>query len=218
MSNSPIKRAGLLLCLIGPSGGGKTTYVMRLLEDERESIKLSISLTTRPARDGERDGQHYFFVPREKFMEHVERGELFEWEEVHGNCYGTLRSALEESVRGAYDLLLDVDIRGALSFKRAFPRNTIVIFLAPPSPELLLERIRGRGEMSEAELERRLATADREYKQLLELRAAQDAVDYFIINDDRQETYSRVRAVLTAERLRLSRLDAAAVAEICRIH
>ncbi len=216
MWSNGLKREGLLLCLIGPSGGGKTTFVMRLLAEEREAVRLSVSLTTRPPRSGEREGEHYFFVSREEFMAKVDRGELFEWEEVHGNFYGTPRATVEEAIAGGVDLILDVDIRGAENFKRAFPQNTVIVFLTPPSKEVLLARLRKRGTVAESELARRLATAEREFARLVELHKT-GVVDYLIVNYELDKTYEDVAAVVRAERLRLCRLEAGAVRRICSV-
>ena len=211
-----MKRSGMLLCLIGPSGGGKTTFVMRLLQEEGAAAKLSISLTTRAPRPQEQEGVHYYFVSREDFMQRVERGEIFEWEEVHGNCYGTLKRTVDEAIQSGVDLILDIDIRGALNFKRAFPGNAVIVFLAPPSVEVLLERIKGRSAVGTEEIERRLATAAREYGALLGLQQQPGSIDYFVVNRDLENTYAQIRAIVQAERARLSRLDQAEVRAICR--
>lgn len=217
MQNHKIKRKGLLFCLIGPAGGGKTTFCERLLAELNGSVSLSISVTTRAPRPGEREGVSYYFTSRQDFQSRVARGELFEWEEIHGNCYGTLNSTLQNSIASGVDLLLDVDIRGALNFKQRMPGETVVVFSAPPSSDELLRRIVQRGGASPQDLRTRLDTAKREYSQVVTQLGASGVIDYFLVNEDKEITYQAVRSILLAERTRLARLDADAVRAICTI-
>lgn len=212
-----IRRQGMLLCLVGPAGGGKTTLRARLLNDFASEVTPSISVTTRAPRVGEVHGKNYFFVAREEFVAKRDRGEFFESEEVHGNLYGTLRSTLEDAIQRGVDLLLDIDIRGALRFKREYPDHAVVVFMVPPSTKALIERLRGRAPITDREVETRLATATAEYGALLEGMADRGKVDYFLVNDEIEATYGALKAIRLAESLRLVRLDRRGVAAVCTI-
>ena len=152
--------AGKLIVVSGPSGSGKTTIAHRLLE-QIPSLRFSVSATTRPMRAGEQNGRDYYFLSREAFRERVAEGAFVEWEEVFGNFYGTLVSEVERARKEGTHLLFDVDVKGALSIKRRFP-EALLIFIAPPSREILRERLRGRHTESEEELRTRLERADME--------------------------------------------------------
>ncbi|MBX7144422.1 MAG: guanylate kinase [Oligoflexia bacterium] len=217
MQNHGVKRRGLLFCLIGPAGGGKTTFCERLLVEYHDSVRLSVSVTTRAPRPGEKEGVSYFFTNQEDFKARVARGEFFEWEEIHGNSYGTLQSVLDAALSSGVDLLLDVDIRGALNFKNRLPKDTIVVFLAPPSSEELLRRVVQRGGASSKEVRTRIETAKREYAKVIELAKSPACIDYFLVNEDKELTYQSVKNILLAERTRLMRLDEAAIQKICAI-
>ena len=212
-----LKRTGMLLCMIGPAGGGKTTFTQRLLAHQHDSLHLSVSVTTRTARPNERDGSSYFFVTRPEFEAKIQRGEFFEWEEIHGNHYGTLKATVDQALSGNSDLLLDIDIKGALRFKKALPLNTVVVFLVPPSVAILKSRLQARGSITPTELATRLGTAEREYRTLLELADQPGAVDYFVVNDVAEETYQTLQAIVSAERVRLIRLSKDDVRSICTL-
>lgn len=209
-------RSGMVLALVGPTGGGKTTFSRRLLADYAGSMKLSISATTRAPRPNERDGESYQFLTPEVFKERQDRGEFFETEEIHGNLYGTLRATVEESLNQGTDLLLDIDIRGALNFKRQLQDRAVVCFLVPPSPEVLKDRIRKRAPIEDIEMETRLATARQEYQQLLEGHRSH-LVDYLIINDTLDDAYRALHSIVEAERRRLARIDRSVLESLCVI-
>jgi guanylate kinase len=216
MKQSELKRQGVLFCLVGPSGGGKTTIGTRLLHDNPGSLVKNVSLTSRPPRPGERDGQEYHFISRDEFRAGIESGRMFEWEEVHGNLYGVLQSTIAEAIAAGSDVLFDVEINGALKFKRRFALNAVALFVAPSGAARLEERLRGRGPIPDPELSRRLQTARREYEMLLEDLAGRGLIDYFVINDDLDDAYRSVAAALTAQRSRLALIDKDAVRRICR--
>lgn len=220
-----IKRKGILFVMIGPSGSGKSTICGALVREFPNDLRYSISVTSRPPRPGEIDGVSYHFVSRQEFIEMRERGEFFEWEETHGNLYGTLRASLENGINAGHDLLFQIDIRGALTMKSNFPNNTVAVFLVPPSFEVLRERLVGRGGVDQSELERRLYTARQEYDALkaLHIDAAKgdgdrrDAskIDYLVVNNDIDQTYAAMRGIVLAERARFSRLHLGDIARIC---
>lgn len=203
-----MKREGILLCFVGPSGGGKTTYAKKLLQDD-SNFSFSVSLTTRPPRLGEINGQSYEFVSRDFFQQAIANNELFEWEEVHGNYYGTRRKTIEDTLSQGRDLLLDIDIKGAFSFKGGFPNNTAVIFLTPPSIDILKNRLLSRGAISTEEFNKRLNTAKNEFVNLLDTYKKESQhygmIDYFLINDDIDATYKQIQAIVSAEREKLLR-------------
>jgi guanylate kinase len=194
------ERLPILFCLVGPAGSGKTTLAERLAVHFRSSLSRVITTTSRTPRPGEVDGESYYFVTRESFEESVSKKAFFEWEETHGNLYGTSFEAMRSIEEGGYDLLLVVDIRGALNFKTSFPNRTVVIFLVPPSIKVLRDRVESRG-TAQAELKRRLKTAEGEYSLALTHR---DSLDYLVLNDDLEAATQTLTSVIDAERVRLS--------------
>lgn len=212
------RRTGILMCLVGPAGSGKSSLAQRLMMLEKTGMRKSVSVTSRPPRPGEIDGTSYHFVDRDQFERRVKQGEFFEWEEVHGNLYGQLRQPLERAISEAVDVLLDIDIRGAISVKKAFPGNAVVVFLVPPSAAVLKERLLARGAISEAELKRRLETAIGEYSRLLSVwREGSNYVDFLVVNDQFDGTVDALHSILKSERCRLSRLDRVQVGALCSL-
>jgi len=212
-----LKREGILFCLIGPTAGGKTTLASKLLGENPETLRLSVSTTSRLPREGESEGESYFFVSREDFEQKIKKGEFFEWEEIHGNLYGTAKSAVDGAISSGRDLLLDIDIRGAVNFKKSFPGNAVISFLIPPSIKALRDRIRGRGAIEESDLEERLATARREFEQLKELAEESGIIDYFVVNDKFEATHRILSSILAAERVKLGRTDMSEVKRLCSL-
>lgn len=212
-----LHRQGILLCLVGPSGSGKTSVGARLLEDNNDLV-LSVSLSSREPREGEREGKDYHFVSRSEFEEKIKKEELFEWEEIHGNFYGSLQSVLDEATAGKHDLLLDIDIQGALNFKRAFPKNAVIVFLVPPSFIEMERRIRNRASISEDELKRRFATAKREYSVFLEnLEGGSERIDFVVVNVEFDQCCEAVQAILNSERCRLDRIKSDELKQLCQL-
>ena len=185
------------LVLSAPSGGGKTTIARRLLE-RRSDVGYSISCTTRPPRAGEQTGRDYFFLTREEFRARRERGEFAESAEVHGQWYGTLRSEIERVLSQAKHVIMDIDVQGAAQLSRAFPQS-VLVFVMPPSADVLLERLRARKTEDPASLARRMMNA------LEELRRAEE-YQYVVVNDDLDRAVARVSAVIDAETSRRDRL------------
>jgi guanylate kinase len=179
----------------GPSGVGKTTLVDRLLEAD-PSLRQSISATTRAPRGGEVTGTHYFFVTRDEF-EGMKARDLVEWAEVHGELYGTPRSFIETELEKGHDVVLNIDVQGGNSVKKAFP-DSVMVFILPPSFEALEGRIRRRGGDSDADIQKRLETAKNEI-------AASLQYEYIVVNDDLARAVSDLQAIVTAERCRRSR-------------
>ena len=212
-----LKRRGMLICLVGPAGGGKTSHGEQLLRQNPGTLSLSVSATSRSPRLSEQDGVHYHFISREEFERRIQLGEFFEYEEVHGNLYGTLRKTLGDAIENGTDLLLDIDIKGALTFKKQYPRETVVIFLVPPSGQVLRERIVARGPISEVEMTTRLQTAKKEYEALFATLPHAGEIDYFVVNNDRSKALATMSAILEAERARLARICEEDLRRVCSV-
>ncbi|GBD06901.1 Guanylate kinase [bacterium HR21] len=177
--SSPGRRRHLIV-ISAPSGAGKTTVARHLLS-RFPQLRFSVSATTRPRRPGEIDGRDYFFLTREQFEAAIQAGELVEYEEIFGHLYGTLRSQVEDALQRGEFLLFDVDVKGALSLRRAYPQETFLLYIAPPSLEELERRLRQRGTETEEQIRQRLQRA------AMELRY-QDAFDAVIRNEQLEET------------------------------
>ena len=187
-------RRGLLLVVSAPSGTGKTTIVERLVQRVPD-LAMSRSYTSRPARHGEADGVDYNFVSRPRFEEMVAADEFLEWANVFGNLYGTCAADVERHVASGRDLVLVIDVQGARQV-RLRCRDTVGVFMLPPSFEVLEQRLRGRSKDSEEAMQRRLQTARDEVAGFVEY-------DYVIVNDELEACVDRLRAIVLAERARL---------------
>jgi guanylate kinase len=192
-----VKRAFPII-LSSPSGGGKTTIVHELLE-WRDDIGYSVSCTTRPPRPGEVDGVDYFFLSIPKFLDLQQRGELAESAEVHGHLYGTLCSEVRRVIESGRHVIMDIDVQGARQFRTAFPQS-VLIYVLPPSGEVLLERLRARNTETSDSLKKRLLGA------LVELQAV-PMYQYVVLNDDLERAVASVSGIIDAEGLRRERLD-----------
>lgn len=184
-------RRGSLMVLSAPSGTGKSTIVKRLLA-EVEGLHFSVSATTRPPREGERDGVEYHFIDEPSFARKVAEGEFLEHAEVHGHHYGTLRSATEEQLRQGRDLLLDIDVQGARQVAQS-GFGAHLIFLFPPSRAELERRLRGRGSETQDTLVERLRNAQREMDCYTEF-------GYCVLNDELDEAVAAIRTILLSRR------------------
>ncbi len=173
--------------LAAPSGAGKTTIARRLVASSPRFV-FSISATTRPPRPGEVDGVDYLFVDEDGFRAMVERSELAEWARVHGRLYGTPVRVLEESAARGRFPLLDIDVQGAHQIRERVPAAQL-IFVLPPSPELWIDRLVGRGTERRGELEARLRTAVSELRDV-------EAFDAVVVNDDLDQTVECVRRLI----------------------
>ncbi len=187
------------IVMSAPSGGGKTT-IARMLLARRTDVGYSVSCTTRAPRPGERDGVDYHFLSRHGFDQKASHGEFAEWAEVHGNRYGTLRSAIREVMESGKHVMLDIDVQGARQVTAAFPES-VTIFIVPPSVEVLTARLLGRKSENEDALALRLRNARSE---LLEAERYQ----YVVENDDLEHAVQRVSAILDQESLKGERLPA----------
>jgi guanylate kinase len=205
-------RPGMLLVLSAPSGAGKTTLARRFLADHADAA-FSVSATTRAPRGQERDGVDYHFVPPERFAALVSQGAFAEWAEVHGQRYGTLRSAVEEALAAGRIAVFDIDVQGGLALKAGWPREAVSVFVLPPSLAELERRLRGRSTDADEVIARRLAAARREVERGVA------TYDYLVVNDDLESAHRTITAIANHERARLAGerdAAAAAVAERCR--
>jgi guanylate kinase len=191
---APGGRRGLLLVVSAPSGTGKTTIVERLVQVVPD-LAMSRSYTSRPARAGETDGVDYNFVTRQRFEEMASREEFLEWASVFGNLYGTRAADVERQLSAGRDLVLVIDVQGA-RLVRLRCRDTVGVFMLPPSFDVLEHRLRGRSKDSEEAIQRRLQTARDEVAGFVEY-------DYVIVNDELEGCVDRLRAIVLAERARL---------------
>jgi len=186
-----VTRRGRPLVISAPSGAGKSTLIRRLRELD-PGLGFSVSHTTRPPRQGERDGVEYHFVDEARFRAMVQTGAFAEWAEVHGNLYGTSYSALEEELGRGRDVILDIDVQGALLLAQQLP-EAVLIFIRPPSLEELRRRLEARGTDSAEVIERRLRNAADEMGQL-------HRYHHVVINDRLERAAAELAAVIAASR------------------
>lgn len=188
---------GILVVVSAPSGSGKTSVLREVLR-RRPEVRFSVSVTTRPPREGERDGVDYSFVDDAMFDRFIARGEFVEWAVVHGNRYGTLRRTVEEGIRRGETVIFDTDTVGAGNIRKLFP-EAVLVFIAPPSPDILRQRLEDRSTESPDILSQRLDAAPREM-------ARAGEYDYIIINDTLEDAVSRFVSILEAESQRSTRM------------
>jgi guanylate kinase len=193
-SDAVCARPGLLFVVSAPSGTGKTTIVERLVQVV-PGLSLSRSYTSRPARPGETDGVDYNFITRTRFEEMIAADSFLEWADVFGNLYGTSAGDADRELASGRDLVLVIDVQGARQVRHRC-RDTVGIFVMPPSYDVLEQRLRKRSKDSEAAMQRRLQTARAEV-------AAFTEYDYVIVNDALDACVERLQAIVMAERARL---------------
>lgn len=185
---------GLLFVVSGPSGAGKGTICKALLEEL--DIDLSVSMTTRSPRPGEAEGVNYYFVSKEEFEETERQGGLLEHAYVYGNYYGTPKKMVLDKLEAGRDVILEIDIQGAMKVKESYPKG-IFIFILPPSMKELRKRITGRGSESEEAINMRLGETLKEVSYI-------DKYDYCVINNEVSEAVERVASIMRAEHSRVS--------------
>lgn len=187
---------GKLLVISGPSGVGKSTVIGGVREMYPE-MYFSVSATTRAMRQGDVDGVTYHFKTREEFQNMIQQDEFYEYAEYAGNCYGTPKLPVNQRLEKGVDVILDIDVQGALQIKERC-EDAVLIFLIAPSFTVLEQRLRGRGDTSEEDMKKRLAQARWEYSQA-------EKYDYVVVSDVPERTVKNIDAILTAEKLRAGR-------------
>jgi len=192
------KTRGSLIILSGPSGAGKGTIHNELLK-RNNNLKYSISMTTRSPRNDEVDGVDYFFVTENKFKEEIEKDSFLEYAIVHGNFYGTPKENVEKFINDGYDVILEIDIQGALNIKEKY-KDGIFIFIMPPSMKELKNRLVKRGTETKEKVVERFKNA---YKEINEF----SKYNYVVINDVVDNAVKKVEAIMQAERCRVDRIE-----------
>ncbi|MES9970168.1 MAG: guanylate kinase [Candidatus Thiodiazotropha sp.] len=186
---------GTLYILSAPSGAGKTSLLKALCQQD-DKLHVSISHTTRAMRPGEEDGLDYHFIDQASFLAKVKRGDFLEHAEVFGNYYGTDEACVRKQLEAGEDTVLEIDWQGAQQVRQRFP-EAVSIFILPPSPEVLYERLSSRGQDSEAVIQGRMREAVSEMSHYVEF-------DYLIFNDDFDQALGELASIVIAQRLRLS--------------
>jgi len=195
--NPADKHAGKLFILSGPSGAGKGTICKELLaQTSRDDVQLSVSMTTRNPRNGETEGVSYYFVSKEEFLRKIEAGGLLEHAEVYGNYYGTPKQPVIEKLAAGIDVILEIDMQGALKVKENYP-DGVFIFILPPSMSELRKRLTGRGTETAEAIEMRLGETLKELSYI-------DKYDYCVVNGKLEEAVNRVKSILIAEHSRVT--------------
>lgn len=181
------EKKGKIFVISSPSGGGKTTIVRRILSEFPE-IVFSVSATTRPKRPDEIDGVHYFFLTEEQFLEKIKNDEFIEWERFYDYYYGTLKTFVIDNIENGKSVLLEIDVKGALSVKKIFP-DAVLIFIDVPSFEELVDRLKKRRTESETDLQKRIDRAKMEL-------SYKDKFDYIFVNKDLEEVTSQIKSLI----------------------
>jgi len=204
MDTLPKEDIALLLILAGPAGSGKTTLCDRLVADN-PNVERVVTCTTRPPREGEEDGVDYHFLSDEEFDAKVAEGAFLEWAQVHANRYGTLKSVIEEKLSQRIDLVMNIDVQGVAALQKAAQDNAVVrqrlvtLFIMPESFDELRRRLRERGQDDEAEIDRRIRSAESEVGQW-------KTFDYAFRSQTREADFETVRSIWLAEKRSVPRI------------
>jgi guanylate kinase len=180
-----------LIVVSAPSGAGKTTISRHILERHYD-IKFSVSATTRPRRLNEVHGRDYFFLSREEFEARIKANDLVEYETIFGNLYGTLKSEVSRALEANARMLFDIDVKGGLSLRKAFPKDTLLVFIQPPSLEVLRQRLEGRQSETPDSIDRRIARARMEMEEAAKF-------DFVVVNDDLNACIDEVEKLMELE-------------------
>jgi len=193
-------KSGSILVVSGPSGSGKTSLARVVCEELGKKAYFSISSTTRPIREGEKEGVDYFFLSKEEFIKDIEEGYFLEWAEVHGNFYGTSKRQIDAALKKGQIVFLDIDVQGYELVKKAYPDITTGVFVTTPNQEVLRDRLLKRGTETEESMRIRMFNALREMEKI-------DEYDYLLINDDFDEAKVFLKSVAIASLIKRSKYD-----------
>ena len=178
----------MLIVISAPSGCGKTTIAREILRRHPEMI-FSVSATTRKRRDGEVDGKDYFFLSQEEFEKRIRDGQLAEWEMIYGDYYGSLRNQIESALRSGTSMVFDIDVNGSLSIKKIYPDDAILIFIRPPSMDILTTRLQNRRTESEESIQRRLERVPMEMEK-------RSQFHFQVVNDSLERAVAEVESII----------------------
>ncbi len=192
-----MKKRGLLIVLSGPSGVGKGTIRKAMFEKENHNFTYSISMTTRKMRDGEEEGKDYYFVTKEEFLKRIDEGKFLEHAEFVGNYYGTPLDKVNEQLDLGKEVILEIDVKGAMQVKKKVP-ECVLIFILPPSKEALYDRLKGRGTETEEVIRKRIETANEEL-------LISKNYDYAVINDKVDKAVDQIIEIIDSEHLKVDR-------------
>ena len=190
---------GLLVVISGPSGAGKGT-ICKMLKDKMTDLKVSVSATTRKPREGENEGESYFFISNDEFIKKINDDEFLEYAKVYGNYYGTPKKEVFKQLKAGNDIILEIDIQGALQVKKNYPKG-VFIFILPPSLKELQNRIEGRGTDSKEVILKRMEWAYDELDYVFEY-------DYVVLNDEVEAAVNKIKCIIDAEKNRAIRKKA----------
>lgn len=192
-----LKSSGILITLSSPSGAGKSSLARSLVASD-DNITISVSCTTRARRSKEIEGEDYFFINESSFIEKIEKGDFIEYARVFGNYYGTLKSSIYKSLDQDLDIIFDVDWQGARALKEFMPRNVVSIYILPPSMLELRNRLINRNQDDVSIIEARMQGSKDEISHVYQY-------DYVIVNDDFDNSLEKLKTIISAERMKISR-------------
>ncbi len=193
------KEKGTLVVISGPSGAGKDTIINEVIKKEKINAWVSISMTSRPLRGNEVDGKDYFFVTKEEFEDNIKKGNFLEYAKYNDNYYGTPKNKIEDYLNKGIDVILNIEIQGALQIKELI-KDALFIFIMPPSMEELKRRLINRGTDSSEKILSRFKTAYQEINEVTKY-------NYVVVNDDLDKAVDKVEAILISEKCRVDRIE-----------